>query len=669
MLQRISRLNLSQRFAVLGVLTVGLLAVVAALLVHNLWAQRDGARRAVAGTPAALSLQSLASELQRHRLYSGRLLGNDAGATAAQQHSRQQVEHLLQRLGQDLAALPEAASLQSALQEVRQRYETLVADVQQQKMTVRESFDRHGELLRMLDDLSAQVLLVSGLLLDADAARHLFIVAGFQEGKTVMDQLAQLHELGTMVLANKGASPLDLHQLAAIHARLEDRDRFFAQTLMLARQHGARLLTPALEQALQQAAAGIRQALEQVQLTFLGISPDWSVLPADYGKPLEQAMQAQQALTRGIAEGVVAELQARERALAWSLVAVLAVLVLLLAGLGVALWALVRSIVRPLQATSEQARRMAAGDLSVALALQVQHEVGQTLGALERMRQHWATVLADMQAAAGGVTVASQELRQGHDELARRAERAAQELQQTARFIDALLGEVGQAVAAAQQARELADDAARVADSGGVAMQEVMATMESIQRHSGRIEDITGVIDGLAFQTNILALNAAVEAARAGEHGRGFAVVAAEVRSLAQRSATAAREIKALIQNSTQEVGQGTVRIRAAGRTMDDIVAKVRQVHERIQQLTRFADAQQAAVSTLAQSVGEMDQLTQQNAALAEQSTAVIHSLAQQAARLQQTAQHFRLPAAQAVTALPVAVAVAVADTPALAVA
>jgi len=648
-----SHLTLMQRFAALAVAASATICILAALFLNGLWAQREVASRALAGTPAALSLQELASQLQRHRFYSGRLLSNDTSVAEQQQVTEKEIAHLLRRLEHELAPLSVHTSVRSALEAISQRHDAIVADVREQKITVRESFDRHGDLLRTVDDLSAQVLVASGLLLDADPGRHLFVVAGFQEGKTVVDQLAQLHELGTMVLTNKGASPLDLNQLAAIHARLQDRERFFEQTLMLAHQHGSRLLTPALEAALERSAAGIRQTLERVQDTFLGVSPDWSVTPGDYGNPIGQAIEAQQVLTRGIAQKVVAELHQHERRLAWLFGAVLAGLALLLVGLGRALWALVRSIVHPLQISSEQARRMAAGNLTVALTLDVQHEVGQTLGALERMRQDWVTVLAGVQEAAGTAAAAARELQQGNDQLAQRTERAAQQLQCTVQAIEGLLQDVGRAAAGAQQACDLAERTATAADRGGATMQEVIAMMESIHRHSSRIEDIIGVIDGIAFQTNILALNAAIEAARAGSHGRGFAVVASEVRSLAQRSASAAREIKTLIQVSVLEVDQGMARIRDAGVTMDDIVGKVRQVRDRMLHLAALSQEQQTAIALLAQSAGELDQLTQQNAALAEESTAATDSLAKQAALLQRAVQHFRLPPQAVTVALP----------------
>jgi methyl-accepting chemotaxis protein len=243
------------------------------------------------------------------------------------------------------------------------------------------------------------------------------------------------------------------------------------------------------------------------------------------------------------------------------------------------------------------------------------------------------------------VATASAEIAQGNADLSSRTEQQASSLQQTAASMEQLTGTVRTSTANARQANELAQGATEVASRGGEAMAQVVRTMNDIQSASTKISEITGVIDGIAFQTNILALNAAVEAARAGEQGRGFAVVASEVRTLAQRSAEAARQIKALIGDSVTQVEAGGVLVQDAGRTMDEVVKQVRQVGDLIGAITAAAGEQSQGIDQVGQAVSQLDQATQQNAALVEESAAAAESLKAQAERLSQTVAVFRLSA------------------------
>jgi methyl-accepting chemotaxis protein len=251
--------------------------------------------------------------------------------------------------------------------------------------------------------------------------------------------------------------------------------------------------------------------------------------------------------------------------------------------------------------------------------------------------------MADVQASVSNIQTASTEIASGNQDLSGRTEKTASSLQQAASSMTQLTGTVRQGADAAQQANQLAVSAAEVARRGGTAVSNVVATMSDIDAGSRRIADIIGVIDGIAFQTNILALNAAVEAARAGEQGRGFAVVASEVRSLAQRSAQAAKEIKGLIDASVAKVASGSKLVADAGTTMNEIVASVQRVSDIIGEISSAATEQSQGIGEVNRSVGELDQMTQQNAALVEQSAAAAESLKEQAARLNQVLAGFRL--------------------------
>jgi methyl-accepting chemotaxis protein len=233
----------------------------------------------------------------------------------------------------------------------------------------------------------------------------------------------------------------------------------------------------------------------------------------------------------------------------------------------------------------------------------------------------------------------------GNQDLSQRTEQTASSLQQAASSMTQLTGTVRQSAEAASQANQLADSASSVARRGGAVVGEVVSTMDQISTASRRIADIIGVIDGIAFQTNILALNAAVEAARAGEQGRGFAVVAGEVRSLAQRSAEAAKEIKSLIGSSVERVEAGSRLVQEAGGTMNEIVASVQRVSDIIGEISAAAGEQSSGIGQVSQSVTQLDAMTQQNAALVEQSAAAAESLREQSQRLSGLVSAFRLQA------------------------
>ena len=309
-----------------------------------------------------------------------------------------------------------------------------------------------------------------------------------------------------------------------------------------------------------------------------------------------------------------------------------------------------RSITQPMSRAIAATQRVAAGDLSHHLEVHGGgDEVGQLETALASMHERLRDAISRIRAATEEVTTASGEIASGGQDLSMRSEQAASNLQQTAASMEQLTSSTKQTAATAQRAKELAGNASAVAERGGAAVAQVVDTMEAINVASRKIVDIIGVIDGIAFQTNILALNAAVESARAGEQGRGFAVVAAEVRALAQRSATAAREIKALIGDSVSKVESGSEQVKAAGSTMDEIVANVQGVSTMITEISVATIEQQGGIDQINSAVTHLDQMTQQNAALVEQSAAAAESLQEQAVTLAEVVRLFRLtPAAAA---------------------
>ena len=322
----------------------------------------------------------------------------------------------------------------------------------------------------------------------------------------------------------------------------------------------------------------------------------------------------------------------------WSLLAATAVL------LGVGMYGLINHHVsRPLGELTSAVTLVAKGDLTQQFQSTRHDEIGLLVAETESMRTRYQQALQQVRQAVVNIGTASAEIANGNQDLSARTEQTASNLQSTASSIAHLTGTVGQSADAARQANQLATTAADVAARGGVVVGEVVNTMNDINHSSRKIADIISVIDGIAFQTNILALNAAVEAARAGDQGRGFAVVASEVRSLAQRSADAAREIKALIHASVEKVESGSQLVQNAGDTMGEIVNSVKRVRDIIAEISSAAVEQSQSIGHVNHAVGELDQMTQQNAALVEQSAAAAESLREQAQRLEQAVAVFRL--------------------------
>jgi methyl-accepting chemotaxis protein len=304
---------------------------------------------------------------------------------------------------------------------------------------------------------------------------------------------------------------------------------------------------------------------------------------------------------------------------------------------------LTRSITRPVTQALTIARAVAAGNLSLRVEVTSHDELGQLLGALKEMNRSLASVVGEVRGGAETIASASGQIAAGNQDLSSRTEEQASSLQQTAASIEELNGTVRQSADSAHEANQLAVAASEAATRGGAVVGQVVATMADISVASRKIADIIGVIDGIAFQTNILALNAAVEAARAGEQGRGFAVVAGEVRSLAHRSAQAAREIKSLISNSVEKVDGGSKLVHEAGSAMSEIVEQVRRVSGLIGEISHAGTEQSSGFSQVNQAVAQMDRVTQQNAALVEQSAAAAKSLKDQADHLARAVAVFAL--------------------------
>ena len=314
--------------------------------------------------------------------------------------------------------------------------------------------------------------------------------------------------------------------------------------------------------------------------------------------------------------------------------------------------ALTRSITHPLNEAVELTQAIAQGDLTVTASNNRHDEFGRLLSSVSTMAAQLRSLVSDVRTSVHSISTASAEIATGNHDLSARTEQTAANLEETAASMEQLTATVAQASDTARQANHLAGNAAQVAQRGGHVVQSVVSSMGRISDSAHRISDIIGVIDSIAFQTNILALNAAVEAARAGEQGRGFAVVAGEVRALAHRSAEAAKEIKALITTSVDAAQEGADQVSQAGRVMEEIVSSVGKVSDMIGEISASAMEQHDGISQVNQAVTNLDQMTQQNAALVEESTAAAVSLSDQAQRLTGMVSVFKVQAADRAPAL-----------------
>jgi methyl-accepting chemotaxis protein len=385
-----------------------------------------------------------------------------------------------------------------------------------------------------------------------------------------------------------------------------------------------------VDQAIDLSIGDVNTGMAAMQTADLGFQ--------DMMKDLKQLVEVE---TRLAQEGY----QGAGAAFAKVTVALLAiVLVALAASIGIALY-MSRRIVRPLHNAIAVAGRIAGGDLTSEFDLQGSDETADLLRALKEMNESLQGIVGGVRGSTDLVATASREIAQGNSDLSTRTEQQASALEETSASMQQMTATVGQNAQNAKKANELAEQASTVAVRGGEVVREAVGTMNGITESSKKIADIIGVIDGIAFQTNILALNAAVEAARAGEQGRGFAVVASEVRSLAQRSAAAAKEIKGLITDSVGKVDAGSRQVNDAGRTMEEIVASVKKVTTLIAEITAASQEQAQGIEQVSETMTQLEKVTQQNAAMVEQASAAAGSLEEQSRALSSAVAAFKLGA------------------------
>ena len=441
-----------------------------------------------------------------------------------------------------------------------------------------------------------------------------------------------------------------LMQMARVPQRIAEWKKHVAEATALLDAAIAAETDPALQQMLKEGLESQTQYVTKVSTSIQKIERqellDQALFEMDIAPPILSALAAEAQISRAIEQnklnttrggGLISQTLSQ---LTWMVGIGLLFAVSSGVILGLMLLARIR---KPLAQLTHGISRVQSGDLSQVVPVQSQDELGRMSHDFNAMVSSLKATVSEVRLAADSIRGASSQIASGNMDLSTRTEQAAANLQHASASLTVLTGTVRQTAESARSANQIASSAATFAGQGGTLVQQVVSSMEGIKASSTRIADIIAVIDGIAFQTNILALNAAVEAARAGEQGRGFAVVASEVRSLAGRSAEAAREIKSLIEASHSEVETGSRLVQDAGVTMAKIVSQVTEVSRMIQLITRDANAQSGEIAEVNQSMGQLEQMTQQNAALVEQAAAASASLQEQADRMAQAMRMFVL--------------------------
>jgi methyl-accepting chemotaxis protein len=599
-----------------------------------------------------IALQRVVQMTQQHRGIASGMLGGNEALAAKWPKTRDALWRAVEALDASLKSAdvsPAVASRWTARKERLAGLEQAIADF---GLRPADSFVQHTQLIAELFALNADLLDEFGLSLDSRADSAALIAGAFINAPGLAEKLGQMRAQGAGFLNAGTLTPEGRARLAALRDRVDEIQAEMGRNLRRASTSNA-ALNAALASKAEALKARIAQTLTVADQSLIK-STDLKLTSQEYFQEFTNTIDSVYEFDALASQSLVNLLDARMAELRKALYLVLGVLIgSLLASLLLSL-AVVRSITTPVQEALQLAHAVAQGDLTATASVHGSNEMGRLMQALKAMQQNLATVVNNVRLNAEGVATASAQIAQGNQDLSQRTEEQASALEQTAAAMEQLGSTVRHNADNAKQANRLAQGASIVAVKGGQVVGQVVEMMQVINDSSKKVADITGVIDAIAFQSNILALNAAVEAARAGEQGRGFAVVAGEVRNLAQRSADAAKEIRELITASVEGVEQGTALVGRAGTTMTEIVSSIQRVTDLMGEISAASIEQSTGVSQVGDAVSQMDRVTQQNAALVEESAAAAESLKGQARHLVQAVAVFKLTRADLADAVDV---------------
>jgi len=640
MFRWIHQLPMGRKFVVLSLVALLMAAAPTAAVLHTSWGLYDGLKSEVEGLVPGKTLLKLVRLTQEHRGLSGAVLNGEASKAGDRQARQQAVDETLAEIDRLYAQLPRA-QLRTELVSIRDAWQALAGQVSQGSIKPGESLKAHTALVTRMLNLVEDETGASGLALDADTASYYLITAAFRDLPRMSEKMGLARARGTAMLVKRSTDPDERSTLSTlIDASLSHRNDL--QRDMAKSVASNALVAQALKAPLEQALAA-HHGMHELALSVARSADSHAMTPPQYFDTTTQAIQRQFALSEAMIDTLQTVLAQRSQAEFRSIVLTLAVVVSML-GLGAALAvSITRNTAEGMRRAVFAAEALAKGDLSHHAASERRDEIGQLLRAMDRASAHLRDTVGGIRDASQSVAIASGQIAQGNLDLSSRTESQASSLQQTASSMEEMSATVKHNADTALTANRLATQVAEGAAQSGRSFAQVREKMEAIKQASTRIADINSVIDGIAFQTNILALNAAVEAARAGEQGRGFAVVASEVRSLAQRSANAAREIKVLIADSVGQVEAGHALAESTARSIDEVIEQMQQVSQLMNEVASSSSEQSQGITQVNQAVTLLDQATQQNAALVEESSAAAASLRDQAERLQRTVNQFQL--------------------------
>ncbi len=623
-------LRLPTKLGVLALVLFVPLVIISLLLTQRVNDSITFTEAEIDGSQLVQRLNAVVVEVQKHRGQTNLLLSGDAGARAALQATRQQLQTRLAAVDQALAERPDF-DLNAEWKPLRQAAGELAASEQ---MAAPDAFARHSTLVRDLRLFLYTSAERSNLLFDPDPASYFLMDMAVSHTPRWGELLAQARGLGAGQLARTERDPQVVNRVGMLIADAQAATADILHLQRFAQKYGQSSLQG--QQTAQAAQAFLNEAA-------VAMGPQGGLSAADYFAAGTRAISAvadyQQAVQTQLDTLLRDRVAQERRTMAWSLAAVGAGLLLVV----YLMLAFYFSFVIDFRHAIEVMRQTAEGNLRAHIKIRGRDELAELVELLERMNANLSAMVAQVRSNSALVAFSGKSLAAGNRDLADRTEQQAANLEQTAASVQQLSSTVHQNAETAGDSDTQAAKVRDVAESGAQSMGAAVASVEVIQKSAQQMNEIIGVIDSLAFQTNILALNAAVEAARAGEQGRGFAVVASEVRTLAQRSAASAKEIRQLIQASGEQVADSVSQIRAAGSNMTQIVNGVRGVASNMSLISAASAEQSSGLTEISSAVAQLDQITQRNAQMVERAVSQANLLEQRAAHLSQAVSSFML--------------------------